>query len=460
MSKLGDIIQEIDPSKRTIKKSEFYDIVKESLVSIDQINQAYEKLYEGEGEDPPILNDIETRLEKVRNKFEEYFITQGDDGKTKLSSLDEKITAIKNYHKEILEGENSINKSIDNLHTKIADFYAYLFEVGDVSEDPTIDAKDRVTNVKEAILKILEFDKRLNGDENSYNKKIEDAYAIITDKYKDLYGEDEGGESKISKIDKSIKKINDYNTNLNDVIVPFIEEVKKEIEIKKNDVEALLGGATGGSLVEGFLQSKNEYSQKPLYKKIEGKIVDKFLICIENVFIFFRCIFGILLDYVLFIFPLLILVVVFIRPDMAEKILNDGSDKMPLIGDYISGLNFWSRLIVSVPLWWISWFGQRNISHKKRLSEEYNHKAQVAKMYLNFTSRETESSYPITEGARQELDNVFIKAIKRHPGQVYGKDETMLDKLIQFAGAIHGNTIESDKKNDNESEKDLNSENN
>jgi hypothetical protein len=93
-----------------------------------------------------------------------------------------------------------------------------------------------------------------------------------------------------------------------------------------------------------------------------------------------------------------------------------------------------------LPLWWISWFGQRIILHKRRLADEYNHQAQVSAMYLNFTSKETANSYPLLPDAKKNLNNALIDVIRRHPGKIYGRDETILDKVIQAIRAFKGIT--------------------
>ena len=216
------------------------------------------------------------------------------------------------------------------------------------------------------------------------------------------------------------------------------------------------------------MRSKNEYRQIPNYKKFKKiekneKLSKRFFVYLENIFIvsvsrFFDFVFSVIrtsIDYILFILPLLVSVFIFVHPEMVDNIM--GSQKYGGgVSDYIGRLNFWSRMIISLPLWWISWFGQRNISHNKRLSEEYNHKAQVTKMYLNFSSRNRKenSIYPISDKARDELDLQLIKVIKRHPGAVYGKDETMMDKVIQAIQAFKGNENIEENNNDIKDEQD------
>ena len=81
------------------------------------------------------------------------------------------------------------------------------------------------------------------------------------------------------------------------------------------------------------------------------------------------------------------------------------------------------KLAISLPLLWISWFGQRNISQRKRLFEEYNHKLRVVQLYQLFTSDET--SYKFNN--REELEVVLIDSIRNNPAKHLGKSETMID---------------------------------
>jgi len=64
------------------------------------------------------------------------------------------------------------------------------------------------------------------------------------------------------------------------------------------------------------------------------------------------------------------------------------------------------------------------------LFEEYNHKLRVVQMYLMFATKK--ESYPLD--ARDELETTLIEVIKRNPSEVFGRDETILDKFAGIFG--------------------------
>lgn len=427
MSNMDTLISNIKPNSRSITKEELQNFINESLRQIGEINEAYKKAFEGSTEQSGLLVEIEEKLKQIKIKYEEYFIVISDNGKTKVTNLDEKIQGIIDYHKILIEGDNSIKKDIEKSRENIMDFYNYLF----VSESEDVN-KD--TQVKNAIERIVNFDDKVQSD-TGYKKSIEDAHSIIIAKYEELFRQkDENEKTKIEGLDQSIYEIGVFHQKVKEEIDPFLKDIQIEITGKKDEVNALLSGATGGSLIQGYLKSKNEYRQIPEYKSLEGTLSQKLISFISNIALFLTNVFRIIFEYTLFILPLIIAVAIFVRPDLVPKVV----DSQGRLEDYFKNLDFFSRLTISLPLWWISWFGQRSISHNRRLSEEYNHKAQVAKMYLNFSSRETQGAYPISEKAKNDLDSVLIKAIERHPGEVLGRDETILDKVLQIVKASRG----------------------
>lgn len=437
MSKIDDLITSIDIARKNPNKKELWDIIKEVLVLLNEINEDYKKFYEDSEENPAILKSIEEKYLKIKKEYDDLFSID-ETGISKSSELQKKINEIVNYHKSLLEDtteEESIKTDIESSQKHITDFYNFLFnkEEGD---------KNNEEKVKKSIEEIKGFYEKLMNAENGIKTEVEDAYKILIDKYNELFKIDENSESKINTLEKNIENISSFGTKVEEEIKPFINNVKEDIVRKQKDIDALLVGATGGSLVEGYLQSKNEYRQKPKYSTLEGDNWNVVFISIKNSVIFLINTMVIIFEYILFIFPLIIAVLIFVRPDIIGNFsIKEGTD----LTEYFKNLDFLSRLTISLPLWWISWFGQRSISQKRRLSEEYNHKAQVTKMYLNFSARETQDTYQISKDARKELDLAIISVIKRHPGQIFGKDETMLDKIIQAVKATRG---VSEKKDD------------
>lgn len=418
--------------ENTFNKEEFDSFVKDALNQIKKISEAYKKLFEAPEGQQSVVAEIETRLEDTKQKYEHLFSTN-EAGLSRVAELNTQIEEIKKYHQELISGETSIQSDIKESQDKITDFYIYLFGSSDGVEG-------QEQKVKSSIESILNFHTDLTKEEG-YKKAIEEAHKEIIEAHNDLFSEDEEGTSKISLLNKDIEQIKTFRGTLESDIEPFIKETKDDINAKRRDVAALLDGATGGSLVEGFLKSKKEYKQEPDYKKLNGSVWENISAIFSNFAAFIFSVLTILVDYTLFIFPLLLSVFIFIQPDWVVSIVGIRSQEAT-ISDFLGGLNFYGRLIISLPLWWISWFGQRSISHKRRLAEEYNHKAQVTKMYLNFVSKETENSYPLEADAKNTLHDELIKVIARHPGQVYGKDETMLDKVIQLVYAGRGGKME------------------
>jgi hypothetical protein len=422
------------PSNNSFNKEEFNSYVKAALSQIASINEAYKKLFEAPEGKEAIVKEIETRLQGIKDGYENLF-SPNETGITKLGELNSKIDEIKKFHEELLAGEASIKVDIKESQDKITDFYVYLFggEGEEGKEQP----------IKTAVDKILNFHTDLTK-EDGYKNAIETAHQEILKIQEDLFLKDAEGNNKISLLNKDIEEIKTFRESVDKDIKPFIKNASDDINSKRKDAAALLRQATGGALVDGFLKSKREYQGLPNIKKLNGSAVDNVLNVFYNVFISIFSLIVFLVDYILFIFPLLLSVFIFTHPEMIASFIGD-SFQQKNISDFLSGLNFYGRLIISLPLWWISWFGQRSIYQKRRLAEEYNHKAQVTTMYLNFVSEDTEKSYPLDDNSKKQLNEELINVIARHPGKVYGRDETILDKIIQVVLAWRGVKLEGEE---------------
>ncbi len=436
-------IYNTEPNENTFNKEEFDSFVKDALDKIKKINSQYQKLFDATEGQQSIVVQIESYIESLKQEYQKIF-GAGPSGESKSAELEKKIATILAFHKELLEGDEatkSIKADVEWSQDKITDFYVYLFGGSDGTTG--VDVK-----VKEAVTAITKFHDEL-VEADGYQEAIEKAHTEIIASYEDLYKNDAQGNSKIKQLNTDIARIQTFKTSVDDEIAPFLKDTKDDITNKRNEVKALLAGASGGSLVEGFLNSKQEYQQASGYKKLGDDYVKNIYYVLHNMVMFIVNKLPVVFDYTLFIFPLLISVSIFIQPEWFIKAfgLNNGGS---VVAEHLNSLDFYGRLIISLPLWWISWFGQRSITHKRRLAEEYNHKAQVTKMYLNFSSRETQGSYPLSSDAKEKLDVALIDVIERHPGQVYGKDETILDKLIQLVSAGRGGKVvpetESDEK--------------
>ncbi len=235
---------------------------------------------------------------------------------------------------------------------------------------------------------------------------------------------------------KSKKTITDFEAHINDKIKPALKEVQGDIEVKRHEINALLSQATASTLAQAYAESKHEYSVPPLGRYEDGK-------WLRNLSVFFFNIFGrylgFLFNYVLFVLPLVSVSLIFINESVASIVIESLSrgGVVPSAAELI-----YVKTIISVPLIWIAWYGHRNLSQRNGLTEEYNHKLRVVQMYLMFITND--SSYRLKD--KVGLENALLEVIKRNPSEVYGHDETMLDKIIEIFRAKQENIEDAAKK--------------
>lgn len=433
-------------------KEQFNAVVKDALQQAKKIGDAYRKYFESrDGESPSVFADIESRLDTVIKKYNELFGPQEDGGATKVFELNKQIEEIKKYHQELIANEDSIETDIEESREKITKFYIYLFGGDDGSGG-------RESEMREAMEEILSFQNKLKGDDENagYKKAVEDAYETITRLYSELFDtQEEQEKSKADTLRSQIEDVDTYHGKLEEEIKPFITDTRTQIEKDKKSVKALLGSAIGPSLLDGFLESKREYKQIPKYLKLEENddLFNKTVKGLANMFAWFWSKLIALFNYAFFIIPLLLSVVIFlISPEKLSETLSFGINGS-WISELIPELEIGARLLISLPLWWIAWFGHRNISQNKRMAEEYNHKAQVTRMYIKFTSDDESDKYPLPDSHREKLNNELIEIIARHPGQVFGRDETLLDKILRVVAAWKGVDIDREESSSVKEEK-------
>jgi len=375
MSKIDELIAGINPSKKNPNKEKLWEFVKESLEQIGQINEEYKKYFEKRIDEniPTVFEDIEEKISKIKNSYIELF-AQGDGEESMVVGLNKKINEIKEYHVKLLDGDKSIKSNIDEANQKIREFYEYL--CGN-EEDDGIEP-----SVREAITTIL----------------------------------------------KSKQEISDFEAHLNEKIKPALEEMQGDITLKRKEINALLSNATATTLANAYAESKFEYSIPAIKDYKSGKIILNIGTWVFN--IIGRYI-GYLFNHALFIVPIIFVSLIFTNEHVAQIILNSINKEggMPSIGNLI-----YIKTAISIPLIWIAWYGQRNLSQRKRLSEEYNHKLRVVQMYLMFITNE--QSYKLDN--KRKLERILLDAIKRNPSKVFGKDETMLDKIAEIVRISKG----------------------
>lgn len=434
---MEEYIDSINPKWKNPSKDQLWDFVKLSLIQIKEINEKYNEFFiSSEGEQSSIINDIENKISILLEEYKKLNEDlETETNKTKLTLLNEQVAFIKNYHKELLEWEDSIKSDIEDSQNKINKFYNYLFDenYNQENDENLSDAEENHNSwkIRKIIKEIIEFYNNFNPSEEDkiwYAKAIESFYS-------EFFASIEWKKSKIDEVKDSINQINTFR-------IKDLENIKSEIKIAKQNADDLLWAATWGSLVEGYLNSKREYQDIPEYEKmiyvefdktnIKKSIFQLFWIVIVNIWnifansvLFLKSVFSISVNYVLFITPLIILVLIFVKPDAIQNIVWTGD-----LSTSIKDLTFFNRLLISLPFWWIAWFWQHSISQKRKLAEEYNHKAQVVKMYLNFTTNS--KSYPIDNNTKKELNDELLKIIARRPWEIYWKDETIIDKIVKI----------------------------
>ena len=432
---LDHLIKRFGPTSLKPTKKELNLFVKESLVLINEINNFYKKYFEertfNDGTlGKSILSEVEDRINKISNLYQKYFIDEDDNTwNSMVSDVQDFIGNIKKYHQELLEWTDSIQNSIKCSYNKIEELYAYLFskvileEDEDYTHDWFVEGDIRSEKLKKYIADLKSSYEKIEWSENGYRQAIESFYDY-------LYKKGSNWISNAEKTKTDIATIQNFRDKDYDRIVWEIEQAKR-------DVNSLVNAATAGSLVEWYEKSKSEYKLTDWsFERIrvsseswELTLLWEFLIILGKVSRNFERIFlyywAQLLNYALFILPLLSSVIVFIQPELFSRL---GID-IKSTSDW-NELSFLNRLIISIPLRWISLFWQRNISQRKRIAEEYNHKIQVLKMYLNFTTND--SQYLLDETIKQELQKEVLEVIKRRPGDIYWKDESMFDKVISF----------------------------
>ncbi|MDD2871138.1 MAG: hypothetical protein PHS49_04040 [Candidatus Gracilibacteria bacterium] len=419
MSDIDSLIDNINVNGKNPNKNELWDFVKKSLVLIGEINSFYKELHEGTEEKESIIKNIEDSYNKIKDNYNDLF-TPDSVGVTKSLEIQNKIKEIEDYHKELIDGENSIKTDIEDSQKHITDFYNFLF-----GED------EKEVKLKKSIQEIEDYYKKLTEGEESIKFDIERIYESFSTKYSELFEvENEGEESVIEQLEGQIKSVKEFNDKVNNEIIPGIEKqqddlkvLNNDIEVKRKELNALLSDATAKTLAEGYIESMHEYSsgKKIKLKPWKWNILNNIYASFYNVIFRFS---TTIFTYLIFMLPLVLIVYLFSQPDLMKNLIDtlSSSGTKPTISELII-----FKGLIGLPLLWISWFGQKTISQRKRLFEEYNHKYRVVQMYLMFITNEKNYTLQQTE----ELENALLEVIKNNPAIHLGKGETMIDKIFE-----------------------------
>ncbi|MFW5703764.1 MAG: coiled-coil domain-containing protein [Patescibacteria group bacterium] len=409
-------------------KAELQEFVQLMYKNGLEIEKLHKELIQGDGDNKSVLEEIKSKLEETNNLYNNLF-AEDEGKKSKLSALNTEIKNIKDYHRKLIEGDDSIKAVIEESQKKITDFYSYLFD----AEENNGESRDSKTIA--SIKKVNEFFSELTNPDDGIEAQITSAKKRIQDKVDELFtNPSEGQKSKIALLEERINEIDAYDEKIKSQITPqiqekqqYLDDLKNDIDGKRKSINQLLQNVTGGALAEGYLQSMGIYSTENPRDYFKGSgIREKIWYFLPNCFILFHNIFlrqiKEVLRYLIFIVPLVLATFIIIAPEVIIQLL--GIQNIPTkltSSDFIL-----YRFMVSFPLAWIGWFGQRNISMHKRLFEEYNHKLRVTQMFLLFS---TEHKALSNNKISLELENALIDAIKSNPAEHMGKSITLIDSI-------------------------------
>jgi len=410
---MDDLINTIDRGDDSFDKAQLLQFIKDSLLQIKKINDAYKKFFDGGADGVSQIALIEAKLLSITQSYANLY-PGGVTDTSVVDVLQNKIAEIKQYHQELLTGTNSVKADIEHSQEKITAFYIDL-----LGEDGT--------GGKAKIIK--DFYTTLSGTEGT-QAEIERLSKEIIDKHTELFAAAEGEDSLILGLEKNIKKIELFKNRVDKEITPEIEQtrkylgdVKTDIDTKLADVGSLLSDATAKTLAEGYMESKCEYSKLKPKKYVDGSIPNNI-----GIFLFNKVgrHLGTLLNYAMFIVPLVFVSLIFINEKTAEIVLKSlaSSGTQPTATELI-----YVKTIISIPLVWIAWYGQRNISQRKRLFEEYNHKLRAVQMYLLFNT--SDKTYFLSNPNKDKLAAILLRAIEHNPAQFLGRGETIIDKVYE-----------------------------
>lgn len=415
------------PKPTRVTKDNIIDLLNDAISEVNKIHKLYDKFFAANDGNPSYLEAIEGKLSTITTKYAELF---EETSPSKVVEAEQALDQIRAYHKELLAGTDSIKADIHDSQTEITTFYNKLFSK---SDGETEDGGQQAI-VEAAIKSITDFDIQLNNAATGYKFTIEGAKDEILSAHSELFNKDKStGKSVSSQLNDEIVATHKSHVEVNDVIVPFIKDQKTEItkvaqdiKSKQAEVNSLLSDATVRTLAKGYTESMQIYGS-PLIKRFPKKDVGGRFSYILFVLLsqskYFIKFVG---SYVLFIGPLLLIGALFVINNKSIFGIDLASSTVKFSGsEYVL-----YKLTIALPLLWVSWFGQRSISHRRRLFEEYNHKLRVVQMYMLFTAQK--DTYKLTTDAMKELESELLETIARNPSQVYGKDETMIDKMIDI----------------------------
>ncbi len=434
MNSLEKLAQESLSKRPYPKKEELLAFVEASLEQFGEISEMYSKFFESDEDGQALIANAHDSIVRISSEFAKIF-PSGTDAGSIADSIVNKFEEVKEYHAELLGGDQlegftddqSIRSKIAISYQKVSDFYNDLFGEGEDQKKAS---------------RIISFFEELTGAEGleAETKRVAET---MQEKHKELFLKNPTTEkSAVEELEEGIQKAASFKTFLEEELSPDIDATKKrmadleeDIETKKGDVEALLSDATAKSLAQGFLESKSEYSNG-ICKKYPSFSSKKFGMYAQYVRTFLYNNVGrfipTLINYLLFIAPLIAITLIFTNKELAKILLESVGTAKIISENKLEAV--YAKTAISLPMLWIAWYGQRNISQRKRLREEYNHKYRVLQMYLHFL--EGKRTYTLDPENRKALETILLSAIADNPARHLGKNETYIDNsrdsLLKF----------------------------
>lgn len=227
------------------------------------------------------------------------------------------------------------------------------------------------------------------GDLYRKFEEIQKLYDRVVDGEEDASGTKKKGiASEINEIYNDIRLDRDGVLNKKKEIEKTFEDLKNSL---KKEIRDLLPNAAAASLAYAFVESKARYGFVP---KDKGE---------KETFLGFLKGHGAsMINYALFIFPLIFIAWEFLHGDFLEIV---GSEKFDF-GFLLA------RALLFSPLAAISFFGWRSIVFNRRFFEEYNHKQRVMQLYYGFKE---EAANVGTPEQKEHLLSIMLKTVSDKP---------------------------------------------
>ncbi|GMO11076.1 MAG: hypothetical protein Ta2D_13320 [Rickettsiales bacterium] len=327
------------------------------------------------------------------------------------------------------------DSNIDNVINKAKEYYKELCS----EEDTSI--KNQIEKIKEEIEEYRKelFESNENEEYLSIKENIENFYNKIDDLYNKLFNDEkietmnENGEKIVSIKTYSTKNqisnlLESFKKEKSNIIMEYNKENKdrkNEYNTIKSEIIELLPQAMATGLAFDYNLAKQDYGLKFKTDKKDNK---------KQVFAFWKSFLSNSFYYLLFLLPLC-----FLGYNITYYFKNVENITISIV---------FSRILFNFPFIWLVWFGNRSITLRRRLYEEYNHKEKVIRMYSGLSREFVErigSVKNIDEEECSDIDNkikeiyinkykelldIVLNTIKNNPSEILGVKDGFVDRIL------------------------------